>query len=295
MANEKAWGGQSMVKPLKSVLLNPPASAGWGLSARTGEWKGLGYLHKPMSARADEEHLRLRGALESAGCEVGILGNSEGLTLDAVYVHDASFMTDFGAICLRMGKPARAAESAAHRVFYEANSIPVLATMEKSCSAEAGDIVWLDARTLLIGRGYRTNAGGIEWLRGILSPHGITVIPAPLPHGAGPQACLHLMSLMSLLDKSTVLVDSPLLAVETVELLRSRKLRFVEIEPSERATLAANVLSLGNNRLLTMEENPLTNARLHDAGFEVMTFPGAEIGINGGGGPTCLTRPLLRA
>jgi N-dimethylarginine dimethylaminohydrolase len=284
-----------MVKPLKSVLLFPPASAGWGASAQRREWKGLGYLHEPISSTADEQHRLLRRALESAGCEIRIMGSAEGLTLDAVYVHDASFMTDRGAICLRMGKAWREAEPAAHRVFYEANGIPVPAIMEKPCSAEAGDIVWLDSRTLLIGRGYRTNAAGIEWFRGVLSSHGVTVIPAPLPHGTGPQGCLHLMSLMSLLDETTVLADTPLLAVETTELLHARGFRFVEIDPSERTTLAANVLSLGNGRLLALEENPLTNARLRGAGFEVVTFPGAEIGINGGGGPTCLTRPLLRS
>jgi len=54
------------------------------------------------------------------------------------------------------------------------------------------------------------------------------------------------------------------------------------------------VLSLGDKRLLAMEENPGTNARLRRAGFEVRTFPGGELCINGSGGPTCLTRPLLR-
>jgi len=283
-----------MVKPLRSVLVNPPGTSGWESSARAGEWRALGYLHEPVPERACHEHRLLRAALESAGCEVRSLGDADGLTLDAVYVHDPSFVTDFGAICLRMGKRARHAEPNAQRTFYEANGIPVLAVMEEPGSAEAGDIVWLDSGTLLVGRGYRTNAAGIEWLRTLLSPRGITVISAPLPHAGGPESCLHLMSLMSMLDEHTVLVDASLLAVETMELLRTRGYRFVEIEPSERVTLAANVLSLGSGRLLALEENPLTNARLRDAGFAVAAFPGAEIGINGGGGPTCLTRPLLR-
>jgi N-dimethylarginine dimethylaminohydrolase len=284
-----------MVKPLKRVLLNPPATAGWGSSARMQKWRALGFLHEPLPARAGDEHGALRAALEAAGCEVVILGDAEGMTLDAVYVHDASFMTDPGAVCVRMGKPARAAEPAAHHAFYKASGIPVLAVMENSGCVEAGDIVWLDSDTILVGRGYRTDAVGINWLRKILSPHGITVIPAPLPHGAGPCCCMHLMSLLSLLNENTVLVDAPLLAVETMELLRTRGFRCVDIEPAERPTLAANVLSLGNGRLLALEENPRTNARLRDTGFEVTTFPGSEIGINGGGGPTCLTRPLLRS
>jgi len=122
----------------------------------------------------------------------------------------------------------------------------------------------------------------------------VQVLSAPLPYGPGPSACLHLMSLISLLDEHTALVDLPWLTVETVELLKSRGFKFIEIDPSERDTLACNVLALGNNRLLALEENRNTNARLRQAGFDVRTFPGSELCINGSGGPTCLTRPLLR-
>ena len=159
---------------------------------------------------------------------------------------------------------------------------------------EAGDMVWLDSTTLLIGQGYRTNAEGIAQMRALLQAHGVQVISAPLPYGPGPSACLHLMSLMSLLDEHTALVDLPWLAVETVELLKSRGYTLIEIEYSERETLACNVLSLGQKRLLALEENKKTNQKLRQSGFDVRTFPGSELCVNGGGGPTCLTRPLLR-
>ena len=146
----------------------------------------------------------------------------------------------------------------------------------------------------MIGHGYRTNAAGIQQMRDLLSPKGVEVLSAPLPYGPGPSACLHLMSLISLLDEHTALVDLPWLAVETVELLKSRGFKFIEIDSSERDTLACNVLALGNNRLLAIEENHKTNARLRQAGFDLRTFPGSELCINGSGGPTCLTRPLLR-
>jgi N-dimethylarginine dimethylaminohydrolase len=131
-------------------------------------------------------------------------------------------------------------------------------------------------------------------MRALFGPHDVEVLSAPLPHGTGPSACLHLMSLLSLLDEKTVLVDLPWLAVETVELLQSRGYRFIEIEYSERDSLACNVLSLGNKCLLALEENQQTNEKLREAGFDVRTFPGSELCVNGGGGPTCLTRPLLR-
>jgi N-dimethylarginine dimethylaminohydrolase len=161
-------------------------------------------------------------------------------------------------------------------------------------TTEAGDILWLDSKTLLVGHGYRTNAAGIAQLRDFLAPRGVTALSAPLPYGPGPSACLHLMSLISLLDEQTALVDLPWLAVETVELLKARGYQFIQIDDSERDTLACNVLALGGKRLLAIEENRKTNDRLSQAGFDVRTFPGSELCINGSGGPTCLTRPLLR-
>ncbi len=156
-------------------------------------------------------------------------------------------------------------------------------------------MVWLDSRTLLIGRGYRTNAEGIAQIRSMLAAKKVEVLSAPLPYGPGPSACLHLMSLMSMLDERTILVDLPWLAVETVELLKARGLLMIEIDYSERDTLACNVLSLGRGRLVAIEENSRTNQRLREAGFEVHTFGGSELCINGSGGPTCLTRPLFRS
>jgi N-dimethylarginine dimethylaminohydrolase len=131
-------------------------------------------------------------------------------------------------------------------------------------------------------------------MRALLAPKGVEVLSAPLLCGPGPSACLHLMSLISLLDEHNAVVDLPRLAVETVELLESRGFNFIEIDPSERDTLACNVLALGDKRLLALEENRKTNARLREAGFDLRTFPGSELCLNGSGGPTCLTRPLLR-
>jgi N-dimethylarginine dimethylaminohydrolase len=195
---------------------------------------------------------------------------------------------------MRPGKANRVPEGKHHGSFCQILGIPMLAKITAPATTEAGDMVWLDAKTLLIGHGYRTNAQGIQQMRALLKFKGVEVLSAPLPHGRGPSACLHLMSLISLLDEQTALVDLPWLAVETVELLKTRRFQFVEIDYSERETLACNVLSLGEKRVLALEENAATNEKLRAAGFDVRTFHGSELCINGSGGPTCLTRPLLR-
>jgi N-dimethylarginine dimethylaminohydrolase len=232
--------------------------------------------------------------IAAAGAEVDSLPPAADLSIDAVYTHDASLPTDFGLILMRPGKPNRVPEARRQREFCQGLGFPVLGEIGPPGTTEAGDIVWLDSATLLVGHGYRTNASGIEQLRTVLTPKAVEVIAAPLPYGAGPSACLHLMSLISLLDEKTAIVDLPWLAVETVELLRARGYAWIEIDSSERSTLACNVLSLGNKKLLALEENRKTNERLWEAGFDVRTFPGSELCVNGSGGPTCLTRPLLR-
>lgn len=283
-----------MTGELQRVLVCSPRTAGWDQAARTERWRELGFRHPPQFAQAQAAHEKMWGELESAGAEVVEMEASDQLSLDAVYAHDASLPTDFGMILMRMGKPNRMAEGRHHGVFGKQIGIPRLGEITEPGTAEAGDMVWLDSKALLIGRGYRTTAEGVRQMSALLGAKGVEVLSAPLPHGSGPDVCLHLMSLMSLLDENTMLVDLPWLAVETVELLRDRGFTFIEIDESERDTLACNVLALGDKRLLAIEENRKTNDRLRKAGFEVRTFPGTELCINGGGGPTCLTRPLLR-
>jgi arginine deiminase len=284
-----------MTGDLLRVMVCPPANASWDVSGKAAAWQELGFRHAPDFRVAQRQHEILCRVLTESGAEVLSLPAAESLTLDAVYVHDPSLTTDYGLVLMNPGKKSRVAEAQAHANFCRELGIPVCGEIVLPGMSEAGDIVWLDAKTLLIGHGYRTNKAGTEQLHSLLSGKKVEVLSAPLPYGSGPSACLHLMSLMSLLDEQTILVDLPWLAVETVELLKGRGLQLLEIEYSERETLACNVLALGQKRLIAIEENAKTNQRMRDAGFDVRTFPGSELCINGAGGPTCLTRPLLRA
>jgi len=287
----KTYGGHTMAGPLARVMVCTPSVAGWGSGA---SWQELGYFHAPAIDLAAEQHRSLVAVLEAAGAEVLQLHGDEALSLDAVYAHDASFPTDHGMILMRMGKTTRRGEADVHRRFFEMHGIPILGEIEAPGLTEGGDMVWLDARTVLIGEGYRTNANGIEQVRALLAPHDIEVLTAPLPHGPGPEACLHLMSLISVLDEREALVDLPWLSVQTLSLLKDRGFSLLPIEADERDALACNVVALGRRRLLAIAENVRTNERLECSGYTVETFPGSEVSSNGSGGPTCLTRPLLR-
>lgn len=292
MAAAAGLGPPNMCGRLVRALLIGPGSAGWEAEA---PWRDLGYLHPPEEALAVRQHEQIRTLLLERGVElVEPETPAPGLTPDAVYCHDASFPSRRGAILMRMGKESRSGEPAAHARIYEEHGIPVIGSIEAPGLAEGGDLVWLDAHTLLAGEGYRTNAAGIGQLAEILAEDGVEVLSAPLPFGDGPHCCLHLMSLISVLDRRTMVADLRFLAVPTLEMLKVRGWEFIPIVEEERGTMAANVLALGEGTLLAIAANRETNARMRDAGFEVLTYEGSEISQNGSGGPTCLTRPLVR-
>ena len=218
----------------------------------------MAFITLPISPTAQSQHEALCRELETAGAEVIDAPPAPDVSLDAVYAHDASLATDFGLIVMRPGKANRVpkagttAHSAHASVFrrWPRSSRPAPPKPETSSGSECPE------NRCSIGHGYRTNAAGIEQMRDLLAPKGVDVLSAPLPYGPGPSACLHLMSLISLLDEQTALVDLPWLAVETVELLKSRGYKFIPIDDSERDTLACNVLALGGNRLLAIEREP---------------------------------------
>lgn len=296
-ARRAAYGGHSMTAPLTRALVTPPSAAGWHDPELQRRWRELGYHRPPEPDRADREHEALRRHLAEAGAEVLELPPAAGpepLSLDALYARDAALITDGGFVELAMGKAARRDEPGHQRRFLEQLGVPRLGRIEPPGTCEAGDLVWLDASTLLAGRSYRTNRAGLEQLARVLAPLAVTVIEVPIPHRRGPETCLHLGSLISPLDEGTALVDLPWLAVETVEELERRGLRLVPSDPVERETLATNVLALGPGKVLALADNPRTHDRLRDAGFAVTTYDGTEISLNGTGGPTCLVLPLRR-
>jgi len=203
-------------------------------------------------------------------------------------------IADRGAIIFQMGKVARRGEGPAFADALKRWDVPILGIVEALRTAEAGDMIWLDRRTLLAGRSFRTNAAGLEALKALLEPEGIQVIPVPLPYFNGPQDVLHLMSLVSLLDDDLALIYRQLIPVPLFELLYQRNIQLVDVPDEEYASLGCNVLAMSPRNLLMTRGNPITRSRLEAAGCRVSEFDGREICIPGSGGPTCLTRPLLR-
>jgi N-dimethylarginine dimethylaminohydrolase len=281
VAAERTYGGQTMVEPLRRVLVRRPP-------ADTSDWARFGWRSRPDSARLADEHERFCLELEQAGAEVVVAPPT---TLDAIYTYDPAIVSDRGAVLLRPGKPERFDEVDTIAAELEAAGVPVAARLEAPALAEGGDTAWLDERTFLAGRGYRTNSDGIWALERIL---GVETLVFDLPHFRGSGACMHLLSLFSPLDHDLVVAYPRLMPVRLVQLFEERGIRIVEVPDEEFDSMGANVLALAPRRALTLERNVETRRRLQRAGVDVAVYRGEELS-KGDGGPTCLTRPLLRS
>ena len=280
---------------LESVLLKPATNAFRSEELLEAQWEALHFLAKTDLKKAINEYAEFIEVLEKQGIEIWYLPVKDGLSIDSIYCRDASVATDFGMIICHMGKPERIAEPAAQKEFYEQHKIPVLGSITAPGTLEGGDIAWLDKRTLAVGHTYRTNREGIQQLKQLLEPRGVQVIVAEMPHYRGPDDVFHLMSVFSPVAEKLAVVYSPLIPIAFRMELISRGYELIEVPDPEFETMGCNVLALGPMKCIMLKGNPVTEKGLKDKGCEVFTYRGDHISLMGGGGPTCLTRPLQRS
>ena len=280
-----AYGSASMWGELRRVLVRRP------LAEDAAAWKAYGWHSAPDVASAQAEHEAFCALLEDAGAEVVVSEHDPG-NPDAIYTYDATLVGREGAVLLRPGKEGRRGEPEATAAALERAGVPVVGRVELPATVEGGDTVWLDERTLLVGIGYRTNDEASDALRAAFP--GVDVIAFDLPHWNGAGEVMHLMSFISPLDRDLALVYPRIAPTRLMWLLAERGIHVVEVPDEEFESQASNVLALGPRRALGLEGNDETRRRMERAGVEVVTYRGDEISRKGDGGPTCLTRPLLR-
>jgi dimethylargininase len=285
----KEYGSQNMFTTLRKVLVKRPDAA-----FAVDDPVAWHYTGRPELAVAQQEHDGLVALLSQAGAEVFYHDEPQPEHADAIYAFDPALVTDHGAIMLSMGKAQRRGEEDVMARRFESLGIPILYTLHGEARAEGGDLLWLDHETLAAGLGFRTNAKGLHQLREALTNIGVTVISVDLPYYTGPEACLHLLSLISIVDHDIAVVYPPLLSVPFWQELHRRNFRLITVPDEEFMTMGTNVLALAPGKCLMLEGNPLTQRRLEEAGCTVVTYRGNEISLKAEGGPTCLTRPILR-
>jgi len=284
------FGGQNVVNPIQRVLVKRP-DATFAVQD-PDRWH---YTSRPDLAAAQEEHDALVQILRRTGAEILYHEDPQPERADSIYVFDPVLITDEGAVVLRMGKELRRGEEQAMAKKLGEIGVPIRFTLDDDALAEGGDLLWIDEQTLFAGIGFRTNQQGARQLREGLSSSGVRVVAVDLPFFTGPEACLHLLSMISLVDHDLAVIYPPLLPVALWQELAGRGFRIVEVPEQEFPTMGTNVLALSPGECLMLEGNPVTQARLESAGCRVHTYRGHEISLKAEGGPTCLTRPILRA
>ncbi len=286
------FGAEDRSKPLRRVLMRAPGPA--MAKADPARWHyGPGF----DPARAEAQHAELAAIVATSGAEIHWIAPADDDLSDAVFVQDPSFVTRAGAVVLNMGKPLRRAEPALHVAAYAELGVPVIGQLTGEATVESGDCVWIDPDTLAIGRGARTNQAGIDAVAAILAPHGMRVQGYDLPYWTGPEACLHLMSLISPLGPKMALIHAPLMPYALWADLTARGWTLLHA-PEEEFTasngLSLNVLMLAPQDVVMVAGFPRTKALMESQGCQVQTFEGDALCIACEGGPTCLTRPVLR-
>ncbi len=284
------YGAQSMVGPLRRAVVRPPDEA--MASADPAIWHYAGPIDLPSALAAHDE---LVGRLRGWGVEVLVHDTPLPALSDSVFVFDPVLVTEAGTLVLSMGKTLRRGEEDALATFLEGEGVPVLARIVGEGRVEGGDTMWLDHDTLAVGMGFRTNAEGVRQLRTALRPLGVNVLAYDMPWFAGPEACLHLLSLVSPVDVDLAVAYPPLMPTAFWHELKRRGVRLLEVPEREfLETQGTNVLAVAPRCCLMLEGNPVTQRLLERAGCEVTTLRGESLSFKAEGGPTCLTRPVLR-
>jgi dimethylargininase len=286
----EGYGAQNMTGRLRRVMMRRPGEA--IAAADPAVWHYTSAIDLDEARRA---HDALAAAL--GAWDVELLYHDEPLPehSDSVFVFDPALVTDRGTLLLSMGKPARRGEEEPLGRALELHGVPVYGRLEGEARAEGGDTLWLDHDTLAVGRGFRTNAEGVRQLRALLGPLGVTVLDYDLPFFTGPEACLHLLSLISPVDTDLAVAYPSLMPTAFWAELKRRGVRLLEVPEEEFLhTQATNVLAVAPRRCIMLDGSPVTRQLLEMADCEVVTFPGEPLSFKAEGGPTCLTRPVLR-
>lgn len=289
-----SYGCQSMTNRIKKIVIKHPKDVFISEEHLEKNWEKYGFLEKPNYNCVLEEFDVFKDIIHEHVEKVLYLEKSNNVGLDSIYTHDSLKVTKKGAIYFNTGKKLRQNEGFEMEKLLHLNGVPTLGRIEKPGLMEGGDVVWLNDDTVLIGRGYRTNDEGIRQFKEITKEIIKNIIIIPMPHGEGEDSCLHLMSIISLINPKLAVVYSKFMPVFLRELLLEQGIKLLEVDDDEYDYLGSNVLALDNKKCLMISGNPKMKALLIESGCEVYTYFGHNLSYFGTGGPTCLTCPIYR-
>jgi len=288
------YGCQSMTKQIQKVVLKHPVHAFLSEENLKKSWEKYNYLEQPNYEKVLEEYKTFERLISENVKEVLYLPESKEVGLDSIYTHDSVKITRLGSIFFNTGKKLRREEAFEMEKLLENNGVPTLGKIKSPGKMEGGDVLWIDDDTVAIGLGYRTNQEGVNQFKELTKNFIKTYIIVPMPHGEGEGACLHLMSVISMINEKLAVVYSKYMPIFFRQLLIGKGIELIEVDDNEYDYLGSNVLALSPNKCIIVEGNPKVEKALRDNGCEVLTYPGKNLSYYGTGGPTCLTCPVYR-
>ena len=279
---------------IHSLLLKSVNDAFFNETHVSENCKKLNYLAMPYMDHALKEYQYFEAIIKSTISSVTYLPFDRSVNMDSIYCRDAAIATNAGMLLCNMGKEERKKEPSALRKALEDNDIKILGEITSPGSVEGGDVAWLGEHILAVGLTYRTNKEGIRQLTELITPLGVEVITVSMPHYKGQKDVFHLMSILSPIDKNVAVVYSPLMPIDFRNYLLNNDFLLIDVPDDEFDSMGCNVLALAPRTCVMVDGNPKTKSKLESEGFEVLVYEGNEISLKGGGGPTCLTRPIQR-
>jgi dimethylargininase len=289
MVSMSNYGSQSMVNKMKRVLVKRPDK-----HFAVEDYEKWHYTGPLDLAEAQKEHDAFTDIMKKEGIEVLYHPEPQPDHADSIFTYDPAIITDKGAIVFQMGKRLRKGEDVPMERRLKELDIPIHYRIHGEATVEGGDTLWLDEDTMALGQGFRTNKEGLAQMKEALTPIGVNVIPVDLPYFYGPEACLHLMSLISFADHDLAVIYSPLMPVPFWKLMKERGVDMIDVSEQEFNKMGTNILALAPRDIMILDCTPEVQGRLEEAGCNIHTYKGVKISLKTEGGPTCLTRPILR-
>jgi N-dimethylarginine dimethylaminohydrolase len=278
---------------LTQVAIRSPLNSFLTDEKLSNEWQDLRFHAKPELKESINEFIEFIKLLLNNEIEIIDLPQAKGLTIDSIYTRDSILISPKGLILCNMGRASRTPEARDNYEHLKLQGYQIAGEILAPGTLEGGDFIWLSDTKAAVGLGPRTNQNGIDQLRKILG-NSVDLHVVPLPEPTHPDDVLHLMSIISPLDKDLVLIYRPLMPVSFIQWLEQLGIKFIEVDEAEYLLMGCNVLATSPRSVIMLENLPGVQRSLQNAGCDVQTYKGIEISRKGEGGPTCLTRPLKR-
>ena len=278
---------------LTQVAIRSPLNSFLTDEKLSNEWQDLRFHSKPEIKESINEFIEFRKLLLNNEIKIIDLPQAKDLTIDSIYTRDSILIYPKGLILCNMGRASRTPEARDNYEHLKLQGYQIAGEILAPGTLEGGDFIWLSDTKAAVGLGPRTNQNGIDQLRKILG-NSVDLHVVPLPEPTHPDDVLHLMSIISPLDKDLVLIYRPLMPVSFIQWLEQLGIKFIEVDEAEYLLMGCNVLATSPRSVIMLENLPGVQRSLQNAGCDVQTYKGIEISRKGEGGPTCLTRPLKR-